>query len=59
MTFDSAKAPTGGKVQLDNDGGGHGWFFDATPTDDVEFTSIGNAFAANFVDVNGQIGFKN
>lgn len=46
-----------GTVQIDNDGAGDGWFFDPTPYDDAEFTSITNSlgpassFSASFVDV--------
>jgi hypothetical protein len=50
MVYDSLGAPTAGKVRLDNDGGGKGWFFDETPMDDVDFTSIGSPFAATFVE---------
>jgi hypothetical protein len=57
MVYNSSGTPTASKIRLDNDGGGDpgpGWFFDETPTDDVEFTGLGNAFAASFIDVNGQ-----
>ena len=46
-------------IQLDDNGGGDGWFFDQTPLDDAEFTAIvnsgatgtGTAFQGSFVDV--------
>ena len=43
--------PSAATIRIDNDGGGSGWFFDVTPRDDVEFTSIAGDFAASFVDV--------
>src|SRR5690606_20788274 len=37
-------------IFLDDNGGGDGWFFDETPLDDIEFTSIADSFQASFVD---------
>ncbi|MBA3480419.1 MAG: hypothetical protein H0T51_01260 [Pirellulales bacterium] len=62
------EVPTSANISLDDDGGGFndslggagdGWFFDQTPLDDAEFTSIansaeggaGHAFQSSFVDV--------
>lgn len=61
-TYNVTGSPTAGTVRLDDNGGGAGWFFDQTPRDDAEFTAIANsgspqtsaAFAASFIDVNGQ-----
>jgi hypothetical protein len=59
-SFNVNGAPKGATVRLDDNGGGKGWFFDATPNDDAEFTAIvnsgaagtGTAFQASFIDVN-------
>jgi hypothetical protein len=62
MDYNAFGVPKATTIRLDNDGGGApgpGWFFDETPTDDIEFTGISSPFAASFVDVNGQIGFNN
>lgn len=50
--------PIQATVYLDDNAAGTGWFFDATPNDDAEFTAIANsgitaseaAFQASFVD---------
>ncbi len=50
--------PMAATIQMDNDGGGAGWFFDQSPFDDAEFTAIvnsgsagtGPAFQTSFVD---------
>ncbi|MFT3883695.1 MAG: hypothetical protein QM703_29210 [Gemmatales bacterium] len=34
-------------IGLDDNGGGVGWFFDTTPNDDAEFTTLLNQFSAN------------
>jgi len=51
-TFNVDSSPTAGTVRLDDNGGGAGWFFDTTPLDDIEFTSVADTFSASFVDVN-------
>jgi hypothetical protein len=63
FSFSADGSPRAATVQVDNDGGSYGWFFDTTPNDDAEFTGIVNsgstgteaAFAAGFVDVNGSM----
>jgi hypothetical protein len=57
MVYNIEEAPIATTIRLDDDGGGApgpGWFFDETPMDDIEFTALGNSFAATFLDVNGQ-----
>jgi len=44
------KVPVEATITLDDNGGGAGWFFDATPLDDVEFTGIADAFQTSFID---------
>lgn len=41
-------------IKMDDNGGGDGWFFDTTPEDDVEFSSLASPFLSTFVDVDGQ-----
>ncbi len=50
-TFNIDSSPTAGTVSLDDNAGGAGWFFDSTPLDDAEFTSIADSFSASFIDV--------
>ena len=52
--------PTAATINLDDNGGGTGWFFDQTPLDDAEFTGIASAFQASFIDgsVAGQAAFN-
>jgi hypothetical protein len=38
--------PYRGTVLLDDDGGGHGWYFDPTPGDNSEFPLVDNPFSA-------------
>ncbi len=40
-----------GVVVIDDDAAGHGWFVDATPTDDSEFASGSNGAAAGKIDL--------
>jgi predicted outer membrane repeat protein len=54
QSYNIDKSPTAGTVRLDDNGGGAGWFFDATPTDDAEFTGLAGRFSSSFIDVNGQ-----
>lgn len=42
--------PSTGRIRLDDDAGGGGWFFDQTPLDDGEFSSIADTFQGSFVD---------
>jgi len=39
--------PTSANIQLDDDGGGAGWYFDASTADDAEFTTLLSQFTAN------------
>ena len=48
----TAGVPTAATIQLDNDNGTIGWFFDSTPNDDIEFTAIGTPFESSFVNAN-------
>jgi len=50
-TYNVDSSPTAGTIRIDDDGGGNGWFFDTTPLDDIEFTSVADTFSASFVDV--------
>ncbi len=50
--FNIDSSPTAGTVRLDDNAGGAGWFFDTTPLDDIEFTSVADTFSASFVDIN-------
>ena len=34
-------------IRIDDDGGGHGWYFDPHPADSVEFPHFLNLFAAS------------
>ena len=45
-----ANVPMSADITLNDDGGGTGWFFDTTPLDDIEFTSIADDFQASFID---------
>ena len=49
-TFNTNTAPIAATVELDDNAGGAGWFFDTTPLDDIEFTGIADHFSASFVD---------
>jgi len=41
--------PQEANIFMDDNGGGAGWFFDTTPLDDIEFTSVADTFSASFV----------
>ena len=43
-TYNVDHAPVAATIRLDDNGGGPGWFFDETPSDDVEFASVGHSF---------------
>lgn len=54
MTFSIADLPgwylgqtVDGKVTLDRDAAGNGWFVDSTPLDDSEFTNVSGVLSAN------------
>jgi hypothetical protein len=52
--FSATGSPRAATVRLDDNGAGAGWFFDATPLDDAEFTGLADMFSSSFVDINGQ-----
>jgi hypothetical protein len=60
-TFNTNGKATQATITLDDNGQGSGWFFDATPLDDAEFTAVVNsgvngtepAFQASFVNIAG------
>ncbi len=53
ILVDANQRPVQASITMDDDGGGAGWFFDETPSDDGEFTGIVNAFQASFIDASG------
>lgn len=44
--IDAQGKPTSATITLDDDGGGAGWFFDGTPMDDAEFTTLLTTYTA-------------
>jgi len=51
--IDSAGKPFSSNITLDDDGGGAGWYFDANPNDNAEFTSLLNRFTSTFTTGSG------
>jgi Ca2+-binding RTX toxin-like protein len=47
INWDADGRPTDADITMDDNGGGANWFFDLTPGDDAEFTTLLNAFAAD------------
>ncbi len=50
FNFTVGEKPSSGSINMDDNGGGEGWFFDQTPTDDAEFSGLLSPYSANFVD---------
>ncbi len=48
QSIDPDSKPFAGRVRLDDDGGGQGWFFDITPEDDEEFVIANAAYRGSF-----------
>lgn len=48
LSIDPDGKPFAGRVRLDDDGGGQGWFFDVTPEDDAEFIISDAAYRGSF-----------
>ncbi|WP_337175672.1 hypothetical protein [Paludisphaera sp.] len=46
--IDAQDKPFSAEVTMDDDGGGNGWYFDANPGDNAEFTDLLNRFTATF-----------
>lgn len=50
ITYGADSRPHAATITIDDDAGGDGWFFDATPFDDAEFAAAVAPYEANFVD---------
>jgi Ca2+-binding RTX toxin-like protein len=50
-TVNGAERPTSALIDLDNNGGGSGWYFDATTSDDAEFDTMRTPFTADSATV--------
>ncbi|TWT85789.1 hypothetical protein Pla123a_05960 [Posidoniimonas polymericola] len=50
ITYGADLRPHEATITIDDDAGGDGWYFDATPLDDAEFSAAVAPFEANFVD---------
>ncbi|MFO0867988.1 MAG: dockerin type I domain-containing protein [Pirellulales bacterium] len=47
ISTDILGKPFAASIQMDDDGGGAGWYFDPVPADDAEFTTLLNSFSAD------------
>src|SRR5262249_8341984 len=47
VEVDSLGKPYYSEIELDDDGAGQGWYFDARPDDNAEFTRLDSRFAAH------------
>ena len=58
VVADKAGKPFSADIKLDDNGGGPGWYFDATPGDNAEFTALLNRFTSTFTTGSGNDFFR-